>query len=383
MIEIKDFIIPENRRVWVVRSDEGIFYEHFIQEGCVAIGHIDRLIGSADAVPEEHEIYRFLSGEAKKRELSERSATAKFNQVRRFLTDISVNDWVVTLDTYRMRIGRVTSDAYVSQDAVYASSAERPDDIEMRFKLRRNVLWGPRLSRDNLPVAAARSVKSNLTVFNIDRHWRAIHHLALPFFISNDRLYISLWVGKIEDVSAVNLTSLINLLADFEIVAKRPEFLDSPTLFEQEDRVQFEHQKTSSLRIQTQLMSPGPIWGELILGSSAMATVMILYIMAFGGKIPLIFESEGLVDKDLRHRIIGWIEKRWINKGGPEISDRLSLQPPPREGLTLIDNDTEQVVNGELPQRGRLPEMGSLGDGSSLEDLTERSEIERGDQDED
>lgn len=368
MLDIQDYVVPEDRRVWVVRSDDGIFYSHFVEAECVAIGHIDRLIGAGSRIPDDAEISRYLRAEAEKREAPDRSATAKYNQVRRFLSEISVGDWVVTLDSFRMRIGRVTSSAYVSQETIFASSTDRPEDVEMRFKLRRDVKWGPRLFRDRLPVAASRSIKSNLTVFNIDPHWRAIHHLALPYFIKYDRLYISLWVGKAEDVAAIDITSLINTLSDFEIVSRESKLLEQDIRFEERRDNILSGDVTSTLRIQTQLMSPGPLWGELIFNHYKDLTVYILlYISAFGGKIPHVLEVEGIITKEIRQNIANYVGKTWTESIGPKISERLKLKTPSDDGLKLIDKEEDKEsetlvetvkISRKSRTEPRLPETG-------------------------
>ncbi len=106
--------VPRDKKFWVVRSgDGGIYYDHFLQNSIVAIGHIDELDYGEIALKDEklvdELVIRYKQSLLMKKEPLA-SVTNRTGQVLRFIKDISIGDYVMTMDSKRIAVGVITSD---------------------------------------------------------------------------------------------------------------------------------------------------------------------------------------------------------------------------------------------------------------------------------
>lgn len=138
--------VPSNRKFWVVRSDGGAYYNHFLANSLVAIGHLDNMDYSQSALINSEENQRLLI--EYRRSLIENneqpaSASNKAGQVFRFINEMSIGDYIITLSSNRIVVGTITSQPYKSIDNVTILNDDgSTNETLMHYSLRRDVIWG-------------------------------------------------------------------------------------------------------------------------------------------------------------------------------------------------------------------------------------------------
>lgn len=341
------YTVPEGKRYWVVRAEDGQFYDHFTKYGVAAIGH---LMEMTIADTKDGEVYEPGEKEliaAYKRlhtsdEHKKRTVSVQLSQIKSFIYEMSVGDWVITVGHKFLRFGRITSSAYISNDLltiVYEPGRGRK--VDMRHNLRRNVVWGPMLARKELPYGLVQSLKSNLTVFNIDKHWEAVHHTLYPAFMRDDHLYLSSKIKADHDIKNYSVSAIFTLLNEIEVIAKEfPRGKLTKDNFEQVYDNYIEQEKLT-VTTKAQFHSPGDIWNAIssLGGIEGWATYMFVgYSMLFGNKL---LGLDGLLDLDTRHKLRDLIlERVKTNKAG-KVVDSLQLEQPKYDTVKLEDDSND------------------------------------------
>lgn len=87
-------IVDPKKNYWVIRADGGFYFHRFINNGFVALSHIDALKitepGISNSILNNISLY-----------LPHSEKTTRQNQVYRFIDKIKINDWVITIGKKR------------------------------------------------------------------------------------------------------------------------------------------------------------------------------------------------------------------------------------------------------------------------------------------
>jgi hypothetical protein len=347
--EISAFSVDTTRRYWVVRADSGTYYQHFNHNGLVAVGFFDEIEPKNSNSEELHkERDKLLERLVEKLAASEEKPSrpridSKVEQCLRFIDEMYVGDWVVTLDDARIRIGRITSEAFLDSASIYPlPSPDERDPLPMAFALRRKVSWGPELTRSVLPLVMRNALSAHMTVFSLDRYWQELHHLLFPVFQVEDDLYFSLRINAKDGINNYLVSQLLEYCSEIEACVRLEAAGNEPTAnFEEQV---FDLAQNNRLRLETKAsyFSPGLIWGILQdVGTSPALWVTAAYIAVFGNKK---LGFDGIVDIESKHKILDFILKRWDKKQGKKIQEHLVIDLPTADTKKLTDT-TNDVTN--------------------------------------
>jgi hypothetical protein len=282
---------PPDQRFWVVRASGGQFVRHFAQAGIVAIGHLDFLnlpLTGSGARRLELEAPTLEKQIASARKLTERGAASHVNQVKRFISEISLGDLVVTVDSRHLIIGRVIGNPYISRDSVFLRStdersARRDPESPMRYQLRRKIAWGPMMRRKDLPYSTSNSLFAHQTVFNFDKYWETVYHLLYPAFTAEDEFFFTINIKETKPLNNYAVTQLFALLTEFEILSRSTDKDVRALSFEQ--FLQGIEPSDMLLSTQAGFMSKGSVRGRIPLDGEAIGRyATALALLLTGGK---------------------------------------------------------------------------------------------------
>lgn len=226
MKEIEIYKVPEGRRYWLVRSQGGGLYDHFISSGVVGISHldfkfesginskplsVDLFMSSVLSMP-NCSIVDWAFPEKKKGEKSQ-SDTLKKNQSKLFVDTMSIGDWVITVTNNAVRFGLITSDAYISNEAMLSElHSDQPED---GTNIRRSVDWGPEIPRHLMSAKMASKLRSQQTVVCLDELVADIHHYLFPIFLHDSSVYVSISIGRPTDIPLREMTQLFVMVNEY------------------------------------------------------------------------------------------------------------------------------------------------------------------------
>jgi len=308
--DLRIYQVPESRRYWVVRAESGSYFDHFNKAGVIALGHLNFMELEHNTDTPLSFDWDTLRGNYERhkeaREIKRGTRTAHLGQVKSFLYDMKPDDWVITVGNSAVRFGRIISNAYIDRkpfSVIYDIQTGR--STEMDLHLRRKVVWGPIISRKNLPYGLLISLKANQTLFSLDSKWEAIYHTLYPAFIRKNKLYLSLKIKTQARIKNRDISALFNLLNEIEVLGKELasgnfailDFFDP--IFDQ--YVEYDQ---LTLTTKAQFHSPGEIWNAITstvghLDHWASYTVLV-YSMLFGNKKT---GFDGLIDIDTRRKL--------------------------------------------------------------------------------
>ena len=77
-----------------------------------------------------------------------------------------------------------------------------------------------RLFCKGLSYGLGQSLKSNLTVFCLDRHWQAVHHSLYPAFMKDDQLFLSSKIRSTKEIKNYSVSAILTLLNEIEVIGK-------------------------------------------------------------------------------------------------------------------------------------------------------------------
>lgn len=244
MTSIEIYEPPENQRLWVVRADDGKYFDHFRKSEIIALGHMDAVLKqhySDDALIDNwNGLHRTLETSlSTNTEISEAKRRSDLSQVENFVEGMSIGDIVLTLQRGSICIGRIIGHPYVDMRPIsisYSISLDRERTVTMQFKLRRKVRWGAVIHRRNFPFDLRRALSAHLTVFSIDPYWRELHHLIYPVFKRENTLYFSLGITTEDGINNYRVSSLFSFLSEVEAIVRSSPNLanDRVCRFEQE-----------------------------------------------------------------------------------------------------------------------------------------------------
>ncbi len=331
--------VPNERRYWVVRAEGGDYFQHFGQYSVVAIGHLDDLgleFAEGTVNPNWPHLYEAFQARVSPDKHSSRQASSWFNQVRRFVDEIRVGDWIMTMGVSAVRIGQVASEAiYESKPLVLRGVGDV--DVQMPHKLRRKMLWGPSFRKDRLSGPLLRTLRANQTVFNVDGLWEDICHSVLPVFERDENLYFTIRINSDERIRSIDISNMLLFLNELEVIAKEYRVLDErPEQFEGLFD-EYESENLLSLTTEAEFHSPGEIWGMisgLVPSGLGWGGIFLLgYSMLFGNSK---LGFDGLIDLETRKKIWDLILERYKRHRIEKAVERLETSTPSANVQNLI-----------------------------------------------
>lgn len=335
--------VPNKRRYWVVRAEGGLYYDHFIKNGLMALGHLNDLeIAIEDRekfFPDEGWLKDIVAKKSQIRNSSKRQESVSFNQIKSFIYDIQDGDWVITVGYNSLRVGIVNGNAYIKNEKVVVYyDPEKDRKVEMDSNLRRNVNWGPVISRSAMPFGLLSSLRANQTVFNVDKHWEAIHHSLYPVFTKGDGLYLSLKIRQEKEINNYSVVQILSFLNEIEVIAKEVKNNLTSEKFD-ELFAQYVVKNLLTLTTKAQFNSPGDIWSKIDfsgLNKPKMAYVLVGYAMLFGNDHA---GMDGIIDLETRQRLWSIFADRMEQKNMSHVVASLELSNPKYDTTALEAKD--------------------------------------------
>jgi len=337
------YTVPEDRRYWVVRAESGLYFDHFTRYGIIALGHLDdlNLKENRDSPfrPNTESVENDLKKLHESLSLKSRRTSTHLNQVKSFIAEMGVGDWVLTVGHSSIRFGRITGSPRIDKSPlkiVYDEETGR--EVTLEYNLRRKVVWGPVIRRNVLPFGLLKSLRANQTLFNIDHHWESVYHSLYPVFKRGDSLYVSARINTEERVKNYHVVSFLGFLNEIEVIAKEFSTLQSGTPF---DEIFNHYLENDYLTVTTkaEFHSPGEIWNEIttLVGSldSWAAYAVCAYAMIFGNQK---LGFDGLLDLQTRQKLWEVVIERVRAKNLEGVVKNLELTAP-KSNTEKIEND--------------------------------------------
>ncbi|EIW7481147.1 TPA: hypothetical protein ACN34R_003450 [Vibrio parahaemolyticus] len=342
------FEVPANRRYWLVRSDSGKYFDHFTMYNVIALGHLDKLkLDECDVnefILDSDDLRdRYMKLIDQKNKKAKTKAYSQINQAIRFIYEMEVGDWVITVGKIGIRYGVITSSPYIRTEPLVVDYQNGDYEVKMTKHLRRNVNWGPIIRRRNLPYGLSQALRARQTVTSLDEHWQALHHSIFPAFKANGNLYLSIKIRSEQAISNYSVMSLLKLMNEIEIIGK--EF-NSDFDINNFEEIFDEYLENDKLTVTTkaQFNSPGDIWtvmSSAVEQYSWIAPTFVAYSMLFGNKLMGI---DGILDLDTRHKIRDAIlERIKVNKADKQL-EKLELHMP-KANTEILEVPAERKID--------------------------------------
>jgi len=301
--DLKIALLTHEQNVWFIRAEKGKYAKHFRAGGVIAIEHLERAYGGN--IPNELPTEEFLKAQlltnekysefrdntdGKESRKLNRSGFNVLSQIRRFANDIKCGDLIVTRnekdDGYSFGICSDTI-PYIDQAPIRIPTIKKDGTLgfersSLSYKLRKHVIWGPSISRSELPGAVRKATSGQQTVTSLNNHKEKIFHLIYPFFTDGESLFFSnkiktshrvnaLAVGKLfQNVALIKSLSETLLSGDFSDLSQITQLIESAILLGKSDIV----------TCQAEFMSPGDMWCRIPLIGDALTNQIFACVLA-------------------------------------------------------------------------------------------------------
>ncbi|WP_024460924.1 hypothetical protein [Marinimicrobium sp. LS-A18] len=340
--------VPEEKRYWVVRAEGGLYFDHFTQHGLIALGHLNCLDikdtpESGQFYPSEDKLSQSFIRYHDEIGSSRHRTSSHLTQIKSFIYEMSVGDWVVTVGDKLVRFGRIIGRPYIENEPVtVVYDAMKGRLVKMDFTLRRSVVWGPSILRKELPYGLSQSFQSNLTLFCLDKHWQAVHHSLYPAFVKDNHLYLSSKIRSKDRIKNYSVSAVLTLLNEIEVIGKEVENFDNLENFDDTYNRYIDDNKLS-ITTKAQFHSPGDIWNAI--GATAgsidgwMTYTVAAYSMLFGNQK---LGFDGLIDLQTRQKIWDLVLDRLKKNKAEKVVDSLKLEMPRLDTSKLEDSSKDE-----------------------------------------
>ncbi|WP_336716906.1 hypothetical protein [Pantoea ananatis] len=351
--------IPKNSKFWVVRSgDSGVFYDHFVHNSIVAIGHIDNMdyndetLNNSDAV--ETLLLRYKKTLLEKKE-SLASASNKAGQVNRFINQMSIGDVVITLDGKRIIVGVIKSKPYKCADNVTLKNIDgTTSDLMLKFSLRREVDWGRSQMRNKLSLAINNSFRANQTVFSANEHWKELNHWLSVAFISEGEAYISSRIEQKNGINNLDIAQYSIIINKIEAIAEtlagiNIEETSSEKLIKifEENYIELRRNRAFTVTTQQVFLSPGDLWAKTSGHRLKSLIVIATFLFMFGIEPTFANDQDKQFVEANREAITLLIDKVKHDESFTEVQAGLDLHVPNQKISKKTERSTSQTDDVE------------------------------------
>lgn len=317
--------IADNRNYWLVRTDSGLWFEEFSNEGYIAVGW-DALKDEKDFSLDDKENAIQIIEDM----YPDNSAGHIYGTLKRFRHDLEIGDIIMipSEKSETINFGIVKSKEYF-----HDVSDTEVDMDSCPYRRRRVVKWLKKVYRKQMEPQLFKMMQSHHTITNASDYGLYIDKTLNTLYIKKNTLHSVFNVEVYKDLTYEHLRDLINL----------PEIVND-LLFEEREKLIFE----SKIRLQ----SPG----DWLLMATESAALRLFIISAFikqflvGGEIKfwgLTIKNEPVLDILKRNNIAfsekssEEVTKRTQNL--KELSKDLNLKAPGRN-LESDKEDTDSKI---------------------------------------
>jgi hypothetical protein len=257
----------EKRNYWFVRTQGGLYYDHFKKGGFIAIGFNGiGLFDIYESAKDKKKPLRLLTQTVKKRYPEETKPGYAASQLNKFAYQIKAGDIVIipSVNSYRLTIGEVQETEVIitentSQRPAYLESGEEACD----FIKRKKVIWQKDVSKFKIDPILFKLLFSHHIITEANDYANSIDTLMSNFYVKGDEAVIILEVATEKDINARALFQmgdfLLELVDDFFVYHNLPN-------------------DTSKVDVKLNLQSPGKIQ----FSAKDKATVTIIGMLVIG-----------------------------------------------------------------------------------------------------
>ena len=306
---------------------------------------------SDDFLSDEDYVEILSRRESARKGLAPSTSTLHLNQLKRFLFEMSIGDWLVTMRASSVRIGRVVGPPQiVDEPIILYDDNDPPKESRMPYRLRRRIAWGPTLQKTTLPYSLASSLQAHQTVFNIDDRWEAICHSLYPVFKKGAQLYLSARIRNDSPIANIDLIDYLRYVSEIEFLAKQYQQIEDDANIDALFR-EFARSGGATLSTKAAFQSPGEIAHTVITsltegGVRRAFLIWSLYSMAFGNDLVGV---DGIIDLESRQRLWGIAADRIETWGARETIEKYDIVLPASYTVPLESD----ALDGEcLPSDG-------------------------------
>ncbi|WP_139192733.1 hypothetical protein [Pseudomonas sp. NFIX28] len=300
---LKIALLTKDQNVWFIRAEKGRYAKHFRAGGVVAIEHLQRAYD--ENIPSELPTEEFLRAQlllnekysefrdntdGKESRKLNRSGFNVLNQIKRFANEIKCGDLIVTRnekdDGYSFGICSETI-PYIDHAPIRVPITKKDgtpgfERSTLTYKLRKRVVWGPSISRSELPGAVRKATGGQQTVTCLNNHKEKIFHLIYPFFTDGESLFFS---NKIKTNHRVNALAIGKLFQNVALIKGLSEALLSEGAFDINQLSSLIEGaillgKSDIVTCQAEFMSPGDMWCRIPLVGDALANQLFACVLA-------------------------------------------------------------------------------------------------------
>ncbi|MGN8346886.1 hypothetical protein ACLEJQ_25115 [Pseudomonas sp. SMV71] len=299
--KIKIAILRENQNIWFVRAEKGKYARHFRSGELIAINHLESAYDGevplslpTDELLKARLLRNDKYSEFKKDEQGRetrflnRSGFNLLSQVRRFSNEIKQGDLLVTRNSDGGYSVGICSDGtpYIEHSPVKIpvineDGSSGHDRIQLKFKLRKHVIWGPSIRQDELPGAVRKATRGQQTVTCLNNHREKIFHLIYPFFTDGESLYFSNKIRTTRKINALVVGKLFqNMALTQELMSTllNNSTIDAENFTQLIERMAFESEL--GVTCQAEFMSPGDMWCKIPLGIATTLPTILACVLA-------------------------------------------------------------------------------------------------------
>lgn len=285
--------IPENRNYWLVRTQKGLYFEEYSEEGYIGIGW-----NRISDVNEIKYTNRPIADIVRERYPKEKRPGYVESQINAFVKGMKSGDVVMIPSTgsYYVRFGEILEDEIYIEDLgedneLIGDESEEELNRDFNFDFegcpyfkRRRVKWISRpIKRDLLDPYLFKLFYTQNTIADANPYASYIDRTLYSFFIKGDKAHLILNVTKKEDILAKDLSLLISSVL---------------SSLDQSNEITSLNLDTDDVEIKLNVQSPGHI--ELIgsIPEIGIAAAVVFFVM--GGSVSVggvEVSVEGLVNK--------------------------------------------------------------------------------------
>lgn len=305
-------IIDSDRNYWLVRSNQGSFYEDYYVNNFIALGYneITEQDVKTSQKPEITKSYlkdKVLSTLNPKKYQNERSLKRAANIIARYIKtfciDIKKGDIVIipSRDSAQLTFAEITDNQihYLNDEQIkkHKESNEDSDLIKINcdYKKRRNITILKTIYRKDADLKLSQAFFGANTIANLDKYSLAIDRTLCDLYVKNNKLYYKFSITTKENITASNYLNIMYALKTACEECESHTGIDCDF---------------DSLSIKAQAESPG-FWQMVFENANIIIPCLgILGICLAGGKIKISskkenpteieLESEGILEKSFK-----------------------------------------------------------------------------------
>lgn len=365
--------LGKERKYWVVRSGKDVNYlKHFIQNGIVAVGHMDKVsvkkLGyvspdDIDVIDGHLSAYQSTLTPAERE--TKTQSTKRLSTIKAFINEIEVGDTILSPKEDLVLIGTVTSKPFIDREGLKSVNTDgQISSKNLNYSLRRFVKWEGSHSKKSLPWNLRDSLRSPQAIFRLDQHKELLEHWLYSTFIDGENLHFSTKIEQSTDISQFHVTEFqrtiqkIELLAD--LIIQEHLDIDSDSFEDDLEDLYLKYGFESKFTLTTKqsFTSPGNIWSTITsTDPKKLAVIAMLLQISYGNAAPPL--EDGL-QITAAQELNTAKSAEWVKTAGNLDEHRKSimahLEERRKKTVTVIEVDTptnnQKVIFPDIKEEG-------------------------------